>query len=390
MNLRIFALGMFMALLCHLTIAQSESKNKDVLIFDDTTVVIIDSVGLKKNEVKPKKQTDSIPEANKPNIDTTKLVQKSDTTSIVIKGYSPFTNYTDTFNVSSGIEKKQILRTDTINLVDSLTINPKVFRLPDSTAKYIYEYDFDYSKTSLAKTWNQYLNNETKSTKELATLSNETTHAQEVINKGGSLSSKHLVINKSVEKLENISTKTNSSSTSVEFYIQLAASRTALSDSELDFVNPNNQQLRIIEEEKWFKYQLPVGSDYLTARRKVNNYPNKNSFLVAYKGMQKLSLWETVKHIELQKPKEPELVFVIQLAASKKPLSFHEKKALGNGSDHIRVIEEDGWFKYQIVIGSSYSLAIEKLKLTGTSKSFPVAYWNGKKIEMAKALKKIR
>ena len=80
-------------------------------------------------------------------------------------------------------------------------------------------------------------------------------------------------------------------------------------------------------------------------------------------------------------------MFVVQIAASRSPLSETEKNKLVSPADNVRMVHEDGWYKYQIITGSSYQLTLNKCKLIGISKSFPVAYLSGEKIDMAQAIK---
>lgn len=390
MILRIIALCGYIGIICQIANTQSESKKKDVLIFDDTIFVTKDTLRHKHLEIKPIIKTDSLSSASKDSIDLTQQTQNQDSITTVIKGYSPFTNYTDTFNVRATSAKIKLNKTGASNTHDTLVVKPKIFKEYNGDDKFFYEFDFEFTKTSLAQAWNKYANQETADTNKQLSALNKEVNVPDNNQPNGELSNQQLVQVKVANQKTELQSEIQNASDSVEFYIQLAASRSPLTDVELTNLTIDHNQLRIIKENNWHKYQIPAGTDYLNARSAINNFPNKNSFLVAYRGIERLSLWETVKHIELHKPMEPELTFVIQLAASRKPLSYEEKEKLNTGFDQIRIKEEEGWFKYQIVIGPSYSLAIEKWKLIGKTISFPVAYLNGEKIEMTEALKKIR
>lgn len=82
-----------------------------------------------------------------------------------------------------------------------------------------------------------------------------------------------------------------------------------------------------------------------------------------------------------------EVTYVIQVAASRDKLipqllAHFRKKTNGN----LREVREGGWYKYQYVVGPSYETAHQKWLEFGTTVSFPVAYLNGKRISIKKAL----
>ncbi len=84
---------------------------------------------------------------------------------------------------------------------------------------------------------------------------------------------------------------------------------------------------------------------------------------------------------------ESQLVFTIQLAASKGPLNpdilaHFQKKTNGN----LQEVIEGEWYKYQYIVGSSYQETHQMWLQFGSDVCFPVAYYNGKKISMQKAL----
>ena len=388
-----------MAMACCISYAQSESEQKDVVIIEDSIIVTNDTILPKELAIDSVQPIDTLQATTICNLDSTEQATKKDSILTVVKGYSPFTNYTDTFYVEINKDEAITNKPTTDNKRDSAKILRRLAKYDSTNNKFISDYEFAYTKTSLMKAWKSYANQE-PAVESHQTESNKTTEKTFENHTNNKTNQTLLAANQAplVKDNDGISTNndirisddisTNTDATSVEFYIQLAASRKPLTDTELKQLTNQQESVRSITEDSWHKYQLPVGADYLKAREAINSYPNKNTFLVAYKGIEKLSLWETVKHIELQKPKEPELLFVIQLAASREPLSIEEKEKLNSGSDHIRVIEEEGWFKYQVVVGPSYTLAIEKWKLIGTTRSFPVAYLDGSKIDMAEAIKK--
>lgn len=94
-----------------------------------------------------------------------------------------------------------------------------------------------------------------------------------------------------------------------------------------------------------------------------------------------------IKESESNITQKDELVFAIQLAASRGQLNpdlLAHFKSKTNGNLH-EVIEGE-WHKYQYLVGPSYSEAHQMWLHFGSDVCFPVAYYNGKKISMQKAL----
>ncbi|WP_439182400.1 hypothetical protein [Carboxylicivirga taeanensis] len=397
MDSKIIALCGYLLVHCLIGNAQTTVINKDVLIFDDTCSVETDTAKPLTPIVKghwagnPSSSKDSSAHrTNTPAI--------SDSTLTVVKGYSPFTNYADTFKVKPAA----------INKVPSAYKHPnintqKIIRSKSSpNSLFIHEYDITYTKTSLAQAWYQYMHKPLNQTDYKYEQPSSNDYAQqtasdkqkpdtgaELIASNTSPSGTQITEQKYNNHTSEPSEYTDSNTT-IEYYIQLAASREALSPYEIKKLKVDPEQVRIIEEDQWYKYQIAAGENYQQARTTISTYGYRNAFLVAYKGEERLDLWNTVKHIYQQTPKTQELIFVLQLAASRTPLTSQEIAQLHNGHDRVREIKEEGWYKYQITIGSSYRLTIEKWKMIGATRSFPVAYLNGQKIEMSDALKLTR
>ncbi|MCU4154468.1 hypothetical protein J1N10_00655 [Carboxylicivirga sp. A043] len=333
--------------------------------------------------------------------DTTLNIQEATTT--VIKGYSPFTNYTDTFKVNATIRDTATVPAPNLQLQKRLAaLNDTTIQ--QSSDNFIHQSDIKYSKSSLTELWHNYINTSYTSSvsqndsaamiiaENIEERANALTTNNNAEFKQASKQdeSNHITQVMSLAKPATEQAKpapTLAHNDSICYFMQIAAARTELTTTEIKFVNKTNADYRIITENGWFKYQLPLGSDYIMARQSINAYPGKQVFLVAYKGHKRLNLWETVKHIELQTPKQDDLLFVVQIAASRSPLSETEKNKLVSPADNVRMVHEDGWYKYQIITGSSYQLTLNKCKLIGISKSFPVAYLSGEKIDMAQAIK---
>jgi len=87
------------------------------------------------------------------------------------------------------------------------------------------------------------------------------------------------------------------------------------------------------------------------------------------------------------KEKIPELIFRVQIAASKKPLKIEKLKSIYYADDIINTIIEDGWYKYSVGLFETYHEAKKFKTNIGVSDAFVVVYKRGKKIEVSEALK---
>ena len=141
-------------------------------------------------------------------------------------------------------------------------------------------------------------------------------------------------------------------------------------------------------EEEWYKYQIGKTPTFSEALKTLNNTDIKGAFIVPYAGNEKLVLWKTLRPKTTVIPNKElkDLTFVVQIAASRDQLSNFQIKQLTKKTDGtIREIVEDDWYKYQLVVGASYSEAKKQWQQIGISKSFIVAYLNNGKIEMTEA-----
>jgi len=84
-----------------------------------------------------------------------------------------------------------------------------------------------------------------------------------------------------------------------------------------------------------------------------------------------------------------EIKYYIQIAASATPLSNYALKRLYLIGDEIRIIQEEGWFKYQIPVNGGYEMAHDLITTKNLTQAFVVPYQNGLKINMEDAWKAI-
>jgi hypothetical protein len=84
----------------------------------------------------------------------------------------------------------------------------------------------------------------------------------------------------------------------------------------------------------------------------------------------------------------PGLIFRIQIAASKVPLTMGQLKRIYQGNYPVEMISENGCYKYQFIGVRLYSDALQIVRSVTTPGTFIVAYENGTKINLADAVRK--
>ncbi len=79
---------------------------------------------------------------------------------------------------------------------------------------------------------------------------------------------------------------------------------------------------------------------------------------------------------------EKNIIYKIQIAADKKPLSQHVLSKIYAGNKNIKMIDEDGWHKYSIGDFNTFLEADEYRKKIGVGQAFVVGYENEVKVDL--------
>ncbi len=87
----------------------------------------------------------------------------------------------------------------------------------------------------------------------------------------------------------------HSSDDKIMFVLQIAASKTKLSDEKINSIFSGNDYVIEIYEEGWYKYHIVCGNTYDAARRFKNLWGIKNAFIVAYKNNTKIDIRQAIK-----------------------------------------------------------------------------------------------
>ncbi|MBI9063080.1 MAG: hypothetical protein JEZ14_13950 [Marinilabiliaceae bacterium] len=256
-----------------------------------------------------------------------------------------------------------------------------------------------YDKSSLKRYWTNYLNQWTELAK--AEVPKESKSSTGIRVKP-EYDSRQSTATKETEELKNakstdtpqkiatIPTVPPAATNETLYFIQIAASRSPMPLPFIHTFYKGDDSVYTRIEENWFKYQIGKTPTFSEALKTLNNTGVKGAFIVPYEGSKKLMLWQTLRPKTTVIPNKvlKDLTFVVQIAASRDQLSgFQMEQLTKNIEGTVREIVEDNWYKYQIVVGASYSEARKKWQQTGITKSFIVAYYNNDKIEMTEAFR---
>lgn len=174
----------------------------------------------------------------------------------------------------------------------------------------------------------------------------------------------------------------------VEFRVQIAASKNQLGIIELKGIYKGALSIIEVKEGSYYKYQIRGHKGVSEAQKTCSNSGVDNAFIHAYRGSARLDLTSAVKGTKAQGTHEKtgQIDFVIQVAASRIRIGQARLKGIYNGAYPVSVVIEDGWYKYQIIVGGDLDKANEVLQSCGVKKAFMKAYMNGEIIERHKAI----
>lgn len=183
----------------------------------------------------------------------------------------------------------------------------------------------------------------------------------------------------------------------VIYRVQIAANKSELTQKALSKMYYGNKNVEMLNENGWFKYSVGDFSSYEEANNFRKQSGMSNAFVVAYrKGTRFVQNEETPVTQPVEAAYTPQgnnrlpsgLIFRIQVAASRVPLTIGQLKRIYPGNYPVEMILEDGWYKYQFMGVRLYSDALQIIRNVSSNGVFIVAYENGAKIDLASAVKK--
>jgi hypothetical protein len=181
----------------------------------------------------------------------------------------------------------------------------------------------------------------------------------------------------------------------LSFRVQVAANRVPMTKEQLKNIYKDDYSVELINEEGWYKYQLMGVRLFSDALRILRRAKVKGAFIVAYNEGAKLNLYAAArrsKSVEKEvqtygrKGKLNDIEWHVQIAASRIPLNQYDLSEIYKGNQNVSLIIEDGWYKYRLKAGTSYSTAKEIKRTCGVNKAFIVAYYVGKKVPIQNAI----
>lgn len=178
------------------------------------------------------------------------------------------------------------------------------------------------------------------------------------------------------------------------FRIQVAANRSKLSQRALQSIYYGNKKIDMIMEDGWFKYSIGDFQDYRSADKFRSQCGVDNAFIVAYrKGTRFLTPYEaeaTTASAPTEYAVSPDaegLLFRVQVAASRIRLNKGQLASVYKGSYPVEQVEEEGWYKYQILGTRLFSDALKIIRDVNVKGSFIAAYNNNDKINLLDAVR---
>lgn len=180
------------------------------------------------------------------------------------------------------------------------------------------------------------------------------------------------------------------------YRVQLAANRAELTQRALQSIYYGNKQVEMILEDSWFKYSIGDFEDYKSADKFRSQCGVQNAFIVAYR---KGTRFVTPSQAEatITPPSEyavsPDiegLLFRVQIAASRIRLNKEQVASIYGGPYPVELIEEEGWYKYQILGVRLFSDALRIIRDAKVKGSFVIALDNNHIINLLDAVKRSR
>jgi hypothetical protein len=195
-------------------------------------------------------------------------------------------------------------------------------------------------------------------------------------------------------KREYVDLSYSQQSTGIRFMVQIAASRTPLSRSQLWAIYPGNLSVEVMNEDGWYKYRIVNFRIFSEANRVALESGVNSAWVLSILDGKPLSLVdarEMTRVLEADvkrygdKAIKDAIDYYVQTSASRIRMNDSERESLCGAWGGCREILEGGWFKYQLYAGTDYYKAVE-LKNRFNGKSFIVAYKRGTKIQLNKAM----
>ncbi|NOU18383.1 MAG: SPOR domain-containing protein [Bacteroidales bacterium] len=176
-------------------------------------------------------------------------------------------------------------------------------------------------------------------------------------------------------------TATGSSSTySIVYRVQVAASKEPLSTEIVSKIYSGINPVNVSQEDGWFRYSIGDFFYYDEAKLARDSSKIKNAFVMPYQNGKRIQ-WPGKETLELMKLNQKErALYVIQIAASRKPLPLNIIKSVIKVEYPLTMKFEDGWYKYFISAFTDFAYAKQVAEKIGVKDAFIATYKNGLRV----------
>lgn len=172
------------------------------------------------------------------------------------------------------------------------------------------------------------------------------------------------------------------------YRVQISACRIPVEEKSLRNIYDGNRQILELKEENWYKYAVGEFNNYNDARNFKDELKVPGAFVIAYLNGNRIQIRNTNSETLSEQTLDSETItYKVQVAACKAPLEKNYLKNIYTETSKIEEIQEDGWYKYVINMGSNLSSAKKFIADENIPGAFITSYLGDKKIELNKAIK---
>ncbi|NVO11220.1 MAG: SPOR domain-containing protein [Bacteroidales bacterium] len=175
-------------------------------------------------------------------------------------------------------------------------------------------------------------------------------------------------------------TGSSSSMYSIVYRVQVAASKEPLSIELISKIYSGANPVNVSKEDGWYRYSIGDFFYYDEAKLARDSSNVKNAFVMPYQNGKRIQ-WPGKEALELMKLNQKEkALYVIQIAASRKPLPFKIIKSVIKVEYPLTMKFEDGWYKYFISAFTDFAYAKQVAEKIGIKGTFIATYKNGLRV----------
>ncbi len=227
---------------------------------------------------------------------------------------------------------------------------------------------------------------------------NETEHLDnsKVATEGNNQGQINTVVNPGKDK-QTLNEVNDAGLSETYFKIQIAASKSPLSEAQLNGIYKTNEFFNVDKENEWYKYYVNKKfTVYEEAVAYKNNLKIKGIFVIAFKNGKKVSIEEALRKDEIKKvtaiieKKEPveiksiqetKTIYRLQIGVSTKPMSANGISGFENAGQAVLTFDHNGWYSYNIGEFNSEAEAQNFKKSKSLNDALVVKFVNGVLIE---------